>query len=145
MLKNLGRLGYMAYKVEYKSETVRFKLLYGEYNNVEKIKLHINKGFVTGKDVRTGLKFLERQGLHINKRHPKRLTVERIQEFLGKTCEFEITPNVKVSLVDDDRLDEITIQNVGVIDNKFILDEGINHLVDFLVVFFAYYNPTRLD
>ena len=47
--------------------------------------------------------------------------------------------------MDDDRLEEITIQNVGIIDNNFILDEGINHLVDFLVVFFAYYNPTRID
>lgn len=134
----------MAYKVEYKSETVRFKLLYGERNNIEKIKLHINKRFVTREDVYTGLKFLERQGLHINKRHPKRMTVERIQEFIGKTCEFEISKNVKVSLVDDDRLDEITIQNIGVIDYDFILDEGINHLVDFLVVFFAYYNPTQV-
>lgn len=136
---------HMAHIVEYKSETVRFKILYGEQYNVEKIKLHLNKGFVTRGDVFTGLKFLERQGLHINKRHPKRLTVERIQEFLGQTCEFEISPHVRISLVDDDRLEEITIQNVGVIDNNFILDEGINHLVDFLVVFFAYYNPTRLD
>lgn len=46
----------MAYIVEYKSETVRFKVSYGEFNNVEKIKLHLNQGFVTGNDVRTGLK-----------------------------------------------------------------------------------------
>lgn len=130
----------MAHKVEYNSETVRIKLLYGEQYNIEVVKLHLHHGFVSKQDISTGLKFLARQGINIDKRHPNRLTLEEINQYVGQVGEFEVVPGVWVAVVDDDTLDEITVKNVGLIDHEFILNDGINHLVDFMVAFYGYYN-----
>lgn len=131
----------MSYKNSYESETVRIKVLYNENHHVDKVKIRMNSGYSTRADLLAGLKFLEKNGFTLNKRHKGQLTLEEIEKYRGVVGTISINPDVKFTLVDDPSVAEISIDNYGLVDANFYLHDVINYMVDFLVAFHYFYNP----
>lgn len=131
----------MAYKNSYESETIRIKLLYNDKHHVDKVKIRMNSGYSTRSDLLAGLKFLEKNGFVLNKRHEGQLTLEDIERYRGVVGTISVTPEVKFTLVDDPSVAEISIDSYGIVDANFYLHDTINFMVDFLVAFHYFYNP----
>lgn len=131
----------MSYKNSYESETVRIKVLYNENHHVDKVKMRMNSGYSTRADLLAGLKFLEKNGFVLNKRHEGQLTLEEIAKYRGVVGTISIKPDVKFTLVDDPSVAELSIDSYGLVDANFYLHDVINYMVDFLVAFQYFYNP----
>lgn len=131
----------MAYKNSYESDTVRIKILYNDEHRVDKVKMRLNRGYSTREDVLAGLKFLEKNGFTLNKRHKGQLTLEAIEHYRGVVGVVSINEDVKFTLVDDSSVAEISIDSYKLVDANFYLHDVINYMVDFLVAFHYFYNP----
>lgn len=131
----------MAYKVSYDSETVRVKVLYNGKHEVDKVKIRMNNGYATKEDVVGGLKFLEKQGFKLNKRHEGRPTLAQLEEYRGYVGRVTLEDGVTFTFVDAHNAPELTIDNIGMVDADFYRNETINYMVDFLVAFHYFNNP----
>lgn len=129
----------MSYNVEYKSETVRIKLMYDEGARLLKIKVDMNRGFVQRDELYQGLKFLNKQGLGISKEHAQRKSYEEIIKYVGQVTEVNMSEHVTITIGDDTNYDRVTVTHVGLIDQEFIDEGGINLIVDVVVAFYGYY------
>lgn len=131
----------MAYKVGYDSETVRVKVLYSNKHTIDKVKIRMNSGYATREDVIGALKFLEKQGFKLNKRHKGRLTLEKLEHYRGHVGDVILPNGASFIFVDSHSANELSIDNIGIVDEAFYTNETINYMVDFLVAFHYFNHP----
>lgn len=128
----------MSYRVEYKGETSRIKLYYSDSHRLEKVKLLMNNGMVHRSDVYNGLKFLERQGLVLSKRHARRVSEEQLKNYIGVNEIVDFGNNVKIGIYSSSNNPDIVIANDGVVTNEFLDNDGLNIMIDLYTTIYNY-------